>query len=75
MGLTNSTTLAELFVLLLCIYLCMICNFLYRIFIVHLLIFLDILFNIFLIYNLMSIANLTSIPNDSSINPISLLYT
>ena len=38
--------------------------------------FRNIMFNIFSIYNLiMSIANLTSMPNDSSINPITILYT
>ena len=50
--------------------------FLYRIFTVHRLSFCNILFNIFSIYNvIMSIANFTSIPNDSSINPITILYT
>ena len=50
--------------------------FLYRIFTVHLLIFLNILFNIFLIYNLIvPIVNLISIPNDSCVNPIAILYT
>ena len=50
--------------------------FLYRIFTVHLLIFLNILLNIFLIYNLiMSETNLARIPNDSRINPILILYT
>ena len=51
--------------------------FLYRTFTVHLVSFRNILFDIFSIYiNLiMSIANLTSIPNDSSINPLTILYT
>ena len=47
-----------------------------RIFNVHLLIFINIMFNIFSTYIvIMSIANLTSIPNDSCINPIAILYT